>query len=88
MNSAGAIFGVVAAVIGLIFFSGDAGKPSPNATKDQLDEVSRLKKLGYAVAWLEGGTAMLYGSHAKTILVHLDGRSTYASAKHQSKRLP
>ena len=88
MSSAGAIFGVLLALVALILFWGDSGKPGPRATKEQLDEVDRLKKLGYSVAWLEDGTAMLYGGQVKAILVHVDGRSNYASAKHRNKRVP
>jgi hypothetical protein len=87
-NSAGVIFSLVVATVWLIFFWGDSGKPSPNATKEQLSEVARLKKLGYALAWLEDATAMLYGSQVKTILVHLDGRNSYASTKKWGKRFP
>jgi hypothetical protein len=88
LNSAGAIFGGLFGLIVLILFWGVSGKPRPDATKEQLDEVHRLKEMGYSVAWLEDGTAMLYGGHVKTILVNRDGRSNYASAKHRNKRAP
>lgn len=88
MSSAGAILGGLLALIVLLLFWGASGKPGPNATKEQLDEVNRLKEMGYSVAWLEDGTAMLYGGHVKTILVHKDGRSNYASAKYRNKRVP
>ena len=88
MSSAAAVFGGLFALVGLLLFWGHSGKPGPNATKEQLDEVRRLKKQGYSVAWLEDGTAMLYGGHSKTIVVQLDGRSNYASAKYRNKRVP
>jgi hypothetical protein len=86
--SAGAIFGCFLALVVLILLFGERGKPGRNATKEQLAEVGRLKKLGYSVAWLEDGTAMLYGGQVKTILVHPDGHSNYASPKYQRKRVP
>ena len=88
MISGGAIIGGLFAVVVLLLFWGASGKPGPHSTSQQLDEVARLKKMGYSVAWLEDGTAMLYGSHSKTILVQMDGRSNYASPKHRNKRLP
>jgi hypothetical protein len=84
----GAIFGGLFALVLLLMLSVKSGKKPPDATPEQLAEVERLGELGYSLAWLEDGTAMLYSAHLKTILVSKSGHASYASAKYRNKRVP